>query len=115
MKTTKEKIEIMKHFVNGGEVESAKNGFDIWKKAEYPAWDWLHYDYRKKEEPEYVPFDISDAAYLIGKTLDSGFTIYSVSKYSVLSSSGGSIHFGYLLSKYKFEDGSPCGKLKTNK
>ena len=49
MKTLDEKIEIMKHFNSGGEVEFLAVRRDSrWQQADTPIWDWNTYDYRKK-------------------------------------------------------------------
>ena len=47
---TKAKIKVMEHFVRGGEVEYIETGFDDWRIANDPSWDWYNYDYRIKEE-----------------------------------------------------------------
>lgn len=49
MKTTKEMIEIMEWFDNGGEVEYRHRDWDTWSKTINPIWDWYEYDYRIKE------------------------------------------------------------------
>lgn len=51
MKSLKEQIEVMEYFLNGGEVEYRTSDRD-WKTASTPLWDWLNYDYRKKEKPK---------------------------------------------------------------
>lgn len=50
--TTKEKIEVMQHFANGGKVECIErfsNG--KWFTCDSPIWDWPAHDYRIKKEP----------------------------------------------------------------
>ena len=45
-KTIKEKIEVMGHYENGGEVEYVETGFDDWEVASHPTWNWYDYEYR---------------------------------------------------------------------
>jgi len=47
MKTTKEKIEIMQWFVDGGKVEYCFG--DYWLETQSPSWNWSEKDYRKVE------------------------------------------------------------------
>ena len=49
----KEQIEIMTHYLNGGEVEF-KDSFIGWRIATTPMWDWEICDYRIKEEKKTV-------------------------------------------------------------
>ena len=48
-KDLKEQIEIMTHYLNGGEVECAETGFDEWEIANDPCWNWDSFDYRIKK------------------------------------------------------------------
>tara|TARA_R110002167_G_scaffold361377_1_gene579643 strand:- start:678 stop:905 length:228 start_codon:yes stop_codon:yes gene_type:complete len=50
MITLKEKIEIMQHFRDGGDVEisSALKGGGDWYDVPDPCWDWSRSYYRKK-------------------------------------------------------------------
>ena len=50
MKTTREKIEVMDWFDNGGEVQCIflENRRDIWEYTANPSWDWVKFDYRIK-------------------------------------------------------------------
>ena len=45
----KEKIKVMDHFGNGGEVEYTETGFNKWRIASDPSWNWYDYKYRIKE------------------------------------------------------------------
>ena len=45
----KEQIEIMTHYLNGGEVECEEYGDNEWKVTSNPCWDWFDYNYRIKE------------------------------------------------------------------
>ena len=47
--TIQEQIQVMQHFANGGKVERKSD--DCWEDISRPNWDWLHNDYRIKQEP----------------------------------------------------------------
>jgi hypothetical protein len=50
---TQDEINVMQHFVNGGEIEfSIRNDIDHWADCENPVWDWDMFNYRIKEEPK---------------------------------------------------------------
>ena len=51
----KEQIEIMTHYLNGGEVEVYKN--DRWTMGVNPIWDWDTFDYRIKEQKKKVTIE----------------------------------------------------------
>ena len=55
-KDLKEQIEIMTHYLNGGEVEF-KASFIEWRIATTPMWDWTCSDYRIKEEKKTVTIE----------------------------------------------------------
>ena len=51
MKTTKEMIEVMQHFDNGGEIEYAYYlSENIWTSTNCPNWDWSNTNYRIKQK-----------------------------------------------------------------
>ena len=52
-KDLKEQIEIMTHYLNGGEVE-IYDGNNDWVDTYKPIWDWSFSDYRIKEEEKTV-------------------------------------------------------------
>ena len=54
-KDLKEQIEIMTHYLNGGEVEVYKN--DRWTIGVNPIWDWDTFDYRIKEQKQKVTIE----------------------------------------------------------
>ena len=62
-KDLKEQIEIMTHYLNGGEVEFSKNNFKtIFGTAnkEYAgdlSWDWYTFEYRIKEPKQKVTIE----------------------------------------------------------
>ena len=52
--TLSEKIKVMQHFEQGGEVEFKRriNKFENnWQENEHPYWDWATFDYRIKPKP----------------------------------------------------------------
>jgi hypothetical protein len=55
MTTTKEKIKVMQHFDDGGEVEY-KNIDNSWALTNNPSWLWGDASYRVKATSEYIPF-----------------------------------------------------------
>ena len=117
----KENWHIIEAFVNGSEIQYLeKNG----------EWDYTdnisllnHIKYRIKPKQEYIPFDYSDAEYLIGKSvMDKYGNHYHLVLYVYaaigqdlkieLSGEDGNISALWLFNDYVFLDGSPCGKLK---
>lgn len=70
-KDLKEQIEIMTHYLNGGEVEVYKN--DRWTIGVNPIWDWFELDYRIKEPEQKVTIEKwlvkdTDGVYIIIET-----------------------------------------------
>ena len=53
----KEMIEVMQHFVNGGEVECREHNYKTWEKCRCPLWDWASFDYRIKEQKQKVTIE----------------------------------------------------------
>ena len=53
----KEQIEIMTHYLNGGDVEVYIYKTDRWTIAVNPIWDWYTYDYRIKEQKQKVTIE----------------------------------------------------------
>ena len=45
-KDLKEQIEIMTHYLNGGEVECVEKGNDNWEIVTKPLWNFDDFDYR---------------------------------------------------------------------
>lgn len=54
MKTIQEKIAVMQHFANGGEVECADKGRNEWCAINTPMWNWGELDYRIKAKTKQV-------------------------------------------------------------
>lgn len=55
--TTEQKIEIMKSYVEGNTIQSKAVIGDTWRDDSNPCWDWNHFEYRIKPEPEYRPYE----------------------------------------------------------
>ena len=51
-KDLKEQIEIMTHYLNGGEVECVEKGNNNWEIVTKPLWNFDDFEYRIKEEPK---------------------------------------------------------------
>ena len=56
-KDLKEQIEIMTHYLNGGEIECVEKGNDNWEIATKPLWNFDDFDYRIKEEKQKVTIE----------------------------------------------------------
>ena len=56
-KDLKEQIEIMTHYLNGGEIECVEKGNDNWEIATKPLWNWDTYTYRIKEQKQKVTIE----------------------------------------------------------
>lgn len=54
MKTTKEKIEVMQHWADGGDIECCLKSYEGWITVPNtgidPSWNWEYLDYRIKEK-----------------------------------------------------------------
>lgn len=97
----------------GAEIEY-NCGEGKWFAIDNPTW-LDDYECRIKSKLELVPFDFSDAEFLIGKVIKHKTTnsldiintvsVVGMFAYSTMSYEG-------LLEYYTFLDGSPCGKLK---
>ena len=74
-KDLKEQIEIMTHYLNGGEVECVETGFDDWKIANDPSWNWYDFDYRIKEPKQKVTIE----KWLMQSTIDKEYRIFETS------------------------------------
>jgi hypothetical protein len=85
-----------------------------WYDDPIPSFSLTH-EFRIKPEPELIPFDYSDAEYLIGKAVkrkdNSKYiqTIVQVNSDQVYIGAG-IVTFKILLEKCTFLDGTPCGK-----
>lgn len=57
MKTIQEQIEVMTHFMNGGEVEFYSDFNKRWEKASTPKWDWRACNYRIKGQKKTITIE----------------------------------------------------------
>ena len=58
-KDLKEQIEIMTHYLNGGDIEYSvkEDDYSSWTKCVNPLWDWFDYNYRIKEPKQKVTIE----------------------------------------------------------
>ena len=70
-----EMIKVMTHYLNGGEVEYAETGFDDWRIANHPRWDWYDFEYRIKEPKQKVTIE----KWLMQSTIDKEYRIVETS------------------------------------
>ena len=56
-KDLKEQIEIMTHYLNGGEIECADKGNDNWEIVTKPLWNFDDFEYRIKEQKQKVTIE----------------------------------------------------------
>jgi len=54
--TTEDKIKIMQAFTEGKTIQSKSVIGEHWRDDTKPTWDWNHFEYRVKPEPEYRPY-----------------------------------------------------------
>jgi len=48
VKTTEEMIEVMQHFIDGGDIQCKPCWANSWRGDKNPVWDWFHNYYRIK-------------------------------------------------------------------
>lgn len=108
--------ELKEAYKQGKTIQCVKKKNTNWVNCTCPTWD-TDYDYRIKLEPEYVPFDFSDADKLIGKVVKIYKRVHLIIACEVdrvvLGSAGNNTVCGYvdLYADFKFLDGSVCGKF----
>ena len=56
-KDLKEQIEMMTHYLNGGEVECVEKGNDNWEIVTKPLWNFDDFEYRIKEPKQKVTIE----------------------------------------------------------
>ena len=103
--------EVIDAWRKGAEVECYK--YNKWISVDEPSW-YNDYEYRVKSTPEYIPFDFTDAEFLIGKVIKCKSEIQVITQLNkdYVFAGRGQMYYSRLLEKYTFLDGSPCGKLK---
>ena len=58
---TKEKIEVMQALEDGKAIfERPLCHGGVWKKCEYPSWNWGNHEYKVKEEPREIWVNVYD-------------------------------------------------------
>jgi len=104
------------------EIEAFKNGKVIqfanvsgdWHDDTNPSFTML--EYRIKPEPELIPFDYSDAEFLIGKAVkhkkNKNISLITTVYDQCVIIDGNVKPFYSLSFDYTFLDGSACGKIK---
>ena len=74
-KDLKEQIEIMTHYLNGGEVECVEKGNDNWEIVTKPLWNFDDFEYRIKEPKQKVTIE----KWLMQDTIDKEYRIIETS------------------------------------
>ena len=74
-KDLKEQIEIMTHYLNGGEVECVEKGNDNWEIVTKPLWNFDDFEYRIKEPKPKVTIE----RWLMQSTIDKEYRIIETS------------------------------------
>ena len=123
--TTTEMIEVMQAYDRGEQIERRDRCGNNWFLAPIPSWDWVQYEYRVKPKPKYVPFDTPEefleAQRVHGEVLEDKengvkMTAY-VNKNGIVVSPKFFSNIWMvsslqnILRDYRFEDGTPCGKI----
>ena len=107
--------EVIDAWRKGVEVEYYNPPAKKWVIAKEPSW-CPTIDYRVKLNPEYIPFDFTDAEFLTGKVVkaknSNWVLMITACNNSHCYSDGICFLYEELLSNFTFLDGSPCGKLK---
>lgn len=103
-------------FKEGKEIEIRRDG-EEWEINRNPMFA-NYFEYRIKPEPEFIPFDYSDAEFLIGKAVKSK-NLNFVNLICKVGGDGGfvivgnsSFTFQQLYDAFIFIDGAACGKIK---
>ena len=74
-KDLKEQIEIMTHYLNGGEIECVEKGNDNWEIVTKPLWNFDDFEYRIKEPKQKVTIE----KWLMQSTIDKEYRIFETS------------------------------------
>ena len=74
-KDLKEQIEIMTHYLNGGEIECVEKGNNNWEIATKPLWNWDDCEYRIKRQKQKVTIE----KWLMQSTIDKEYRIIETS------------------------------------
>lgn len=108
--------DVIEAFKNGKKIQILRGGewHDVSRDVSFDAATV----YRIKPEPVLIPFDYSDAEFLLGKKVKSVDGTLMAMVHAVGETSGvraGYITYSYedFLKTFTFLDGSPCGKPKV--
>lgn len=110
-------IEVLQAFKDGKEIEfRSKVVSENFVVSTSPNWNFGHYDYRIKPQPEYVPFtwdcrDLFRGKWVRWRFEDKEFTIDCIEERG-LCFSGELFTWERLFKDLEFIDGSVFGKLK---
>ena len=108
-------IEIGNAILEGKEIEYKDLYSQWWDLSDQHSFNFYKYDYRVKPTPEFIPFDFSDAEFLIDKVIKykDGTQIQKIIQLNkdYVFAGVGQMDYNWLLEKYTFLDGSPCGKI----
>ena len=74
-KDLKEQIEIMTHYLNGGEIECVEKGNFNWEIVTNPLWNFDDFEYRIKEPKRKVTIE----KWLMQSTIDKEYRIIETS------------------------------------
>ena len=74
-KDLKEQIEIMTHYLNGGEIECVEKGNDNWEIVTKPLWNFDDFEYRIKEPKPKITIE----KWLMQSTIDKEYRIFETS------------------------------------
>ena len=74
-KDLKEQIEIMTHYLNGGEIECVEKGNFNWEIVTKPLWNFDDFEYRIKEPKRKVTIE----KWLMQSTIDKEYRIIETS------------------------------------
>lgn len=115
--TLEEKIKVMEHYKNGGEIQYCFNHIKIWIDANNPDWDWNRCSYRIKEQSniqiELIPFDITHdlvGQCIIKNNTPNQFLIIGKNEVGIRICDG-FLRYYDLMKLYSFPDGTPCGQI----
>ena len=98
-KDLKEQIEIMTHYLNGGEVECVEKGNDNWEIVTKPLWNFDDFEYRIKEQKQKVTIE----KWLLKDARNDEYFIYDSSMVHLYLKETTSIEKVKLLETYEVE------------
>lgn len=134
MKTTQEKIEVMQAYANGEQIQFKVYGGVKWFDANPPKWNWTDCDYRIKPEKKYRPYKSTeemvedfDARFGTNRPANTMPFIWVKGRFTKAAHlihvfgdtyvyiGNNVLMISDLFTRYTYLDGSPCGKLVSEK